>query len=183
VSYFKFSLPRFRQHRTCVVTPKPGDLYAALAACKVVDSFLFLLSPDGVSIMAQGLTSPLFVLNDIETVPQKKRGDYKKPLTQEHLITKLLGSKMTMKMMTMTITTTTLMMMMMTNTKIWTRKRKVTRKLFGQDEDDMEDMESVTETETDDAQNYGKKVSFADDQEELKRLEGKKITPIKDRDV
>ena len=89
------------------MTPKPGDLYAALDACKVVDSVLFLLSPDsdmgsdGVSIsevtsgfdefgevvlaaiMAQGLPSPLFVLNDIETVPQKKRGDYKKTLQKQ----------------------------------------------------------------------------------------------------
>lgn len=85
-------------------------MYAALDACKVADSVLFLISPspdntsifsertsdlEGVlgldstgeallsAIMAQGLPSPIFVLNDIETVTLKKRGDYKKLLQKQ----------------------------------------------------------------------------------------------------
>ena len=96
-----FSLPRFRQNFS-VIVPKPGDLYAALDACKSADSVIFLISPasdnesfisdktssnegalgfDAVgeellsAIMAQGLPSPIFLLNDIDIVPLKKRGD------------------------------------------------------------------------------------------------------------
>jgi len=103
------SVPRFHQSYSLVV-PKPGDLYAALDACKVADSVLFLVSPssDNISIfsertsdlegalgldstgevllsaiMAQGLPSPIFVLNDIENVALKKRGDYKKQLQKQ----------------------------------------------------------------------------------------------------
>ena len=102
-------MPRFHQSYSLVV-PKPGDLYAALDACKVADSVLFLVSPssDNISIfsertsdlegalgldstgevllsaiMAQGLPSPIFVLNDIENVALKKRGDYKKQLQKQ----------------------------------------------------------------------------------------------------
>ena len=102
------SLPRFRQHHSIVI-PKPGDLNAALDACKVADSVLFIMSPESEvsslsertsalggalgldatgetllsAIMAQGLPSPVFVLNDIDTVPLKKRGDYKKVLQKQ----------------------------------------------------------------------------------------------------
>lgn len=103
------SLPRFRQ-RFSLIVPTPGDLYAALDACKVVDSVLFLLSPakdnnsllsdktsinEGAlgfdqigeellsAIMAQGLPTPVFVLNDLEAVSLKKRNDFKKALQKQ----------------------------------------------------------------------------------------------------
>lgn len=105
---FEFRLPRFRQHFS-VIIPKPGDLYAALDACKAANCVVFLMSPpsdtsslagpkssdnDGylgidqpgeellAAVMAQGLPTPLFVLNDIENVPLKRRGDYKKALNK-----------------------------------------------------------------------------------------------------
>ena len=92
------------------MVPKPGDMYAALDACKVADNVLFLISPssDNMSlisertsivegalgldktgevllsaIMAQGLPTPIFVLNDIEMLPLKKRGDFKKMLQKQ----------------------------------------------------------------------------------------------------
>jgi len=104
-----FSLPRFRQNYSLIV-PKPGDVYAALDACKSADSVIFLVSPasdnesfisdktssnEGAlgfddageellsTIMAQGLPSPIFLLNDIDIVPLKKRGDYKKMLQKQ----------------------------------------------------------------------------------------------------
>lgn len=84
-------------------------MYAALDACKVVDSVVFLVSPpsdnescissltsnegalgfDGSgekllsSIMAQGLPSPIFVVNDIDGISMKKRSDYKKMLLKQ----------------------------------------------------------------------------------------------------
>lgn len=87
-----------------MTVPKPGDLYAALDACKIADNVVFLISPapdDTCSvsdtsanpsysgfdefgeellsaIMAQGLPSPIFVLNNVDTVPVKKRADYRK---------------------------------------------------------------------------------------------------------
>jgi len=103
------SLPRFHQCYSLMV-PKPGDMYAALDACKVADNVLFLISPssDNMSlisertsivegalgldktgevllsaIMAQGLPTPIFVLNDIEMLPLKKRGDFKKMLQKQ----------------------------------------------------------------------------------------------------
>lgn len=102
------SLPRFRQHFSLVV-PKAGDLYATLDACKVVDNVVFLISPptenestvsnstlnegalgfDGSgekllsAIMAQGLPSPIFVINEFESIPIKKRSDYKKVLQKQ----------------------------------------------------------------------------------------------------
>ena len=93
-----------------MIVPKPGDLYAALDACKSADSVIFLISPasdnesfisdktssnegalgfDAVgeqllsAIMAQGLPSPIFLLNDIDIVPLKKCGDYKKMLQKQ----------------------------------------------------------------------------------------------------
>lgn len=103
------NVPRFHQSFSLIV-PKPGDLYAALDACKVADSVLFLVSPssDNISIfsertgdiegalgldatgeallsavMAQGLPTPIFVLNNIENITLKKRGDYKKLLQKQ----------------------------------------------------------------------------------------------------
>lgn len=84
-------------------------MYAALDACKVVDSVVFLVSPpsdnescvsnltsnEGAlgfdhsgekllsSIMAQGLPSPIFAINNIDSIPLKKRGDYKKLLLKQ----------------------------------------------------------------------------------------------------
>ena len=107
--FFFYSLPRFRQ-RFSLIIPTPGDLYAALDACKVVDCVLFLLSPakeidsaeidkasinEGdlgfdqmgeellAAIMAQGLPTPIFVLNDFDVVPMKKRSDFKKNLQKQ----------------------------------------------------------------------------------------------------
>lgn len=105
---FTYSLPRFRQHFS-VVVPKAGDLYAALDACKVVDSVVFLVSPplddescisnssmsEGAlgfdqsgekllsAIMAQGLPSPIFVINEFDSIPAKKKSDYKKSLHKQ----------------------------------------------------------------------------------------------------
>ena len=103
-----FSLPRFRQNFSLII-PRPGDLYAALDACKVVDSVVFLISPpsdnescisnltsnEGAlgfdasgeellsAIMAQGLPSPIFVVNDVDNIAVKKRSDYKKLLLKQ----------------------------------------------------------------------------------------------------
>lgn len=102
------NIPRFRQNFSLII-PQPGDLYAALDACKVVDSVIFLVSPpsdsdscvshstnnEGVlgfdssgeellsAIMAQGLPSPIFVVNDIDVISAKKRNDYKKLLLKQ----------------------------------------------------------------------------------------------------
>lgn len=99
-----YSLSRFRQNFSLII-PKPGDLYATLDACKVVDSTIFVITPPAGSgtstyektteetlgfdeigeellaaITAQGLPTPTFIVTDIETIPVKKRGDYKKAL-------------------------------------------------------------------------------------------------------
>lgn len=92
-----------------MIVPRPGDLYAALDACKVADSVVFLISPlsDNDScmshstnnegslgfdnsgqellsaIMAQGLPSPIFVVNDMDVISAKKRNDYKKLLLKQ----------------------------------------------------------------------------------------------------
>ena len=102
------SLPRFRQNYSLIL-PKPGDLYAILDACKVADSVLFLVSPPAdvagfsdrassidcdlgfdrngetilSAVMSQGLPSPLFVVNDVESVASKKRADFKKNLQKQ----------------------------------------------------------------------------------------------------
>ncbi len=101
-------MPRFRQNFSLII-PRPGDLYAALDACKVVDSVIFLISPpsdddscissltstEGAlgfdstgeellsAIMAQGLPSPIFVVNDIDKIAVKRRSDYKKLLLKQ----------------------------------------------------------------------------------------------------
>jgi pre-rRNA-processing protein TSR1 len=108
ISFLFFSVPRFRQNFSLIV-PRPGDLYAALDACKVVDNVVFVISPPSdtdscmshstsnegplgfdnsgeellSAIMAQGLPSPIFVVNDIETISLKKRNDYKKLLMKQ----------------------------------------------------------------------------------------------------
>uniref|UniRef100_A0A2R5LJ62 Pre-rRNA-processing protein TSR1 homolog n=1 Tax=Ornithodoros turicata TaxID=34597 RepID=A0A2R5LJ62_9ACAR len=89
LGYCHISLPRFKK-RFSFVVPKPGDLYSTLDAAKVADSVILLYSlPSGYddvgnttisALFAQGLPSPVHVVQGLDDIPVKQRSDAKKQL-------------------------------------------------------------------------------------------------------
>lgn len=85
------SLPRFKK-RFSFVVPRPGDVYSILDAAKVADTVILLYSLEGgydevgdtiiSALFAQGLPSPVHVVQGLETVAVKHRSEAKKQLTK-----------------------------------------------------------------------------------------------------
>lgn len=89
--YCHISLPRFKK-RYSFVLPKHGDLYSILDATKVADTVVLLYSLDSgfddigdtiLSVLfAQGLPSPIHVVQGLEAIAVKQRSEVKKQITK-----------------------------------------------------------------------------------------------------
>ncbi|CAN7989115.1 unnamed protein product [Ixodes hexagonus] len=89
--YCHISLPRFKK-RYSFMLPRQGDLYSILDATKVADTVVLLYSLDSgfddigdtiLSVLfAQGLPSPIHVIQGLEAIAMKQRSEAKKQITK-----------------------------------------------------------------------------------------------------
>ncbi|EEC13624.1 ribosome biogenesis protein tsr1, putative [Ixodes scapularis] len=89
--YCHISLPRFKK-RYSFVLPQQGDIYSILDATKVADTVVLLYSLDSgfddvgdtiLSVLfAQGLPSPIHVIQGLEAIAVKQRSEAKKQITK-----------------------------------------------------------------------------------------------------
>ncbi|XP_076468827.1 pre-rRNA-processing protein TSR1 homolog [Babylonia areolata] len=85
------SIPRFKQRLAYFIAS--SSLHSILDAAKVADSVVFVTSPDDViddmgdyclkCLMAQGMSSSVFVCQGLNQVPQKKLAETRKLITKE----------------------------------------------------------------------------------------------------